>query len=267
MVEIVEEPEDSSQGASSSSQSHQHENQRATYTSVSQYVSANTMDCVLFGARFLTVFFCLNYMFPFLGIVHWYSAYYKVFAASAATFALRLHTRVQGRISVSREFLMQLTLEDAFHYLIYSVVFLMASPVTMATLPVTLYALLQASSFLVKALRETGRNYPFVSKLEQINQQQTQNSLGIIACSEIFLVPLLVSLVFSGQGSMMLPFVYYRFLTLRYASRRNPSTRQAFFQMRISLENVAQSSMCPQVVRMLIHKSIAFLSSRAPPVM
>lgn len=29
----------------------------------------------------------------------------------------------------------------------------------------------------------------------------------------------------SGQGSLLLPFIYYRFLTLRYTSRRNPYCR------------------------------------------
>lgn len=31
--------------------------------------------------------------------------------------------------------------------------------------------------------------------------------------------------LFSGQGSLLLPFIYYRFLTLRYTSRRNPYCR------------------------------------------
>lgn len=30
---------------------------------------------------------------------------------------------------------------------------------------------------------------------------------------------------YSGQGSLLLPFIYYRFLTLRYTSRRNPYCR------------------------------------------
>ncbi|KAF1762702.1 hypothetical protein GCK72_010964 [Caenorhabditis remanei] len=269
MVEIVEETDDhqsSSSGAGTSSTSNEQPRQ-PTYTSISQYVSANTMDCVLFASRVLTVFFAFNYMIPFLGLVHPQSAYYKIFAASAATFALRLHTRIQGQFALNAQFVQRLVIEDAFHYLVYSVVFLMAAPVSMAALPVTIYAALHACTFLTKMLRETGHNLSLVPKLEQFTAHQTPNALGIIACSEIFLVPLLVSLIFSGKGSLLLPFAYYRFLSLRYASRRNPSTRQAFSQMRGSLQNVAQSASCPSIVSSFIYRAIDFISARAPPVM
>ncbi|CAI2349512.1 unnamed protein product [Caenorhabditis sp. 36 PRJEB53466] len=252
MVEIVEEPDEQTSGAGSSTPPPPPP--RAQYTSISQYVSANTLDCVLFVSRVLTVFFALNYMLPFIGLVPAHSAYYKIFAASAATFALRLHMRIRGQIALNAEFMQRLVIEDAFHYLIYSIVFLMATPVSMAALPITIYAALHAATFFTKAMRETGHNVGIVPKIEQFTSQQTQNALGIIACSEIFLVPLLVSLIFSGKGSLLLPFVYYRFLSLRYASRRNPSTRQAFAQMRGSLQNVATSASCPSPIRSFIHR-------------
>uniref|UniRef100_A0A8R1DJS9 Transmembrane protein 33 homolog n=1 Tax=Caenorhabditis japonica TaxID=281687 RepID=A0A8R1DJS9_CAEJA len=269
MVEIVEEPDDntSQSGAGASGQNTSSNATPQTYSSISQYVSAHTMECVMFAARVLTVFFALNYMIPFIGFIPPHSAYYKLFTASAATFALRLHTRIQGRLALNAQFLQTLVVEDAFHYLIYSVVFLMAAPVSMAALPVTIYAALHSSTFFVKIMRSTGHNLPLLQKIEQFNTAQTQNALGIIACSEIFLVPLLVSLIFSGKGTLLLPFAYYRFLSLRYASRRNPSTRQAFYQMRVSLENVAQSTSCPGPVRGFIHRAIGFISSRAPPVL
>ncbi|CAP33932.1 Protein CBG15760 [Caenorhabditis briggsae] len=266
MVEIVEEPDDhqsTSSGAGTSSSSAR----QPAYSSISQYVSANTMECVLFASRVLTVFFAINYMIPFLGLVPPHSAYYKIFAASAATFALRLHTRIQGQFAMNAQFVQRLVIEDAFHYLVYSVVFLMSAPISMAALPVTIYAALHACTFVTKILRETGHNLSLVPKLEQFTAHQTQNALGIIACSEIFLIPLLVSLIFSGQGSLFLPFAYYRFLSLRYASRRNPSTRQAFSQMRGSLQNVAGSPSCPGVISAFIYRAIDFISARAPPVM
>ncbi|CAB3401578.1 unnamed protein product [Caenorhabditis bovis] len=260
MVEIVEEPDDGSQPGASSSRP-----QPANMPTIVQYVSSHTIDSVMFAARLLTVFFAINYMLPIFAIFDPFAAYYKLFAASAATFALRLHTRTQGRISFTREFLSTLVMEDAFHYLIYSVQFLMAPPVSMAILPVTLYAALHSSSYLVKLLKETGHHSPLVDHLERFQLAQTQNVLGIIACAEIFLVPLLVSLILSGRGSLMLPFVYYRFLTLRYSSRRNPHSRQAFAQMRMSLEQIAYANSCPQFARGLIQKAISFISSLAPP--
>uniref|UniRef100_A0A1I7UPG3 Transmembrane protein 33 n=2 Tax=Caenorhabditis tropicalis TaxID=1561998 RepID=A0A1I7UPG3_9PELO len=269
MVEIVEETDDhqsSSSGAGTSGSS-SNSTPRPAYSSISHYVSANTMECVLFATRVLTVFFAINYMIPYISFVSPHSAYYKIFAASAATFSLRLHTRIQGQIAPNAAFIQRLVTEDSFHYLVYSVVFLMAAPVSMAALPVTIYAALHACTFLTKILRETGHNLAFVPKLEAFTVHQTPNALGIIACSEIFLIPLLVSLIFSGKGSMLLPFAYYRFLSLRYASRRNPSTRQAFAQMRGSLQNVAQSPSCPAIISSFIYRAIDFISARAPPVM
>lgn len=267
MVEIVEETDDQ-QSTSSGAGASGSAPRAANYSSISQYVSANTMECILFASRVLTVFFAINYMLPFLGLVAPQSAYYKIFAASAATFALRLHTRIQGQFAMNAQFLQRLVIEDAFHYLIYSVVFLMSAPISMAALPVTIYAALHACTFVTKILRETGHSsMSIVPRLETFTAHQTPNALGIIACSEIFLIPLLVSMIFSGKGSLFLPFAYYRFLSLRYASRRNPSTRQAFAQMKGSLQNVAGSPSCPAVVSGFIYRAIEFISSRAPPVM
>ncbi|EGT36794.1 hypothetical protein CAEBREN_14772 [Caenorhabditis brenneri] len=268
MVEIVEEPEDhqSSSGAGTSSGPNPPP-APPPFNSISAYVAANTMECVLFVSRVLTVFFALNYMVPFIGVTSSQNAYYKIFAASAATFALRLHTRIQGHFALNAQFMQRLVIEDAFHYLVYSIVFLMASPVSMAALPVTVYAALHACTFITKMLRHTGNCLPIVARMEQFISHQTPNALGIIACSEIFLVPLLVSLIFSGKGSLLLPFAYYRFLSLRYASRRNPSTRQAFAQMKGSLQNVAASGSCPAIVSSFIYRAIDFISARAPPVM
>lgn len=59
-------------------------------------------------------------------------------------------------------------------------------------------------------------------------------------------------------------FVYYRFLTLRYASRRNRFTRETFTQLRIVTENYIQKPSCPQVVRNLATKMIALITRLAP---
>ncbi|CAD6188078.1 unnamed protein product [Caenorhabditis auriculariae] len=268
MVEIVEETSDAENSGPSTSRARNGSGARqnqAQFVTISQFVSTHTLVCGMFAARVLTVFFSFSYFLPFLSIVSPASAYHKAFAAAAATFALRLHQRLNG-FSFSREFLMSLVVEDSFHYLIYSVVFLMASPMSMALLPVSLYASLQAASFLVKVMKETGNGHSgIVLRLEQFVQTQTQNCLGIIACAEIFLVPLLVSMILTGKASLLLPFVYYRFLTLRYASRRNPSTRQAFSQMRASLDQVAGAPACPQPVRLLIQNNVIAAVAQGSP--
>ncbi|KAK5978757.1 Transmembrane protein 33 [Trichostrongylus colubriformis] len=232
--------------------------------SISQYVSENLMDCCLLATRLMTLFFTLCYLLSFLSPIAPDSAYYKAFAAAAATNALRMQQRV-GTVSFTREFLARLLLEDSCHYLFYAILFLTSAPVTMALLPISLFAALHAASQMVKLLTAIGYGGSMVAaRLTSLAQQHTTNCLGIIACGEIFLVPVLISMIFVGKASLFVPFVYYRFLTLRYASQRNPSTRQAFAQMRYSLDQVAASPNCPQIVRSLIYNSVAFISRLAP---
>ncbi|KHJ98066.1 hypothetical protein OESDEN_01956 [Oesophagostomum dentatum] len=196
---------------------------------LSQYVSANMMDCCLLVTRLMTLFFTLCYLLPFMSPVAPDSAYYKAFAAAAATNALRMQQRV-GTVSFTREFLARLLLEDSCHYLFYAILFLTSAPVTMALLSISLFAALHAASQLVKLMNATGYGgSTFAVRLASICQQHTSNCLGIIACGEIFLVPVIISMIFVGKASLFVPFVYYRFLTLRYASRRNPNTRYLKF--------------------------------------
>ncbi|KAF7663183.1 hypothetical protein LDENG_00217480 [Lucifuga dentata] len=71
-------------------------------------------------------------------------------------------------------------------------------------------------------------------------------------------------LVNSGQGSLLLPFIYYRFLTLRYTSRRNPYCRTLFTELRILLEHFIMKPACPAFFRRMCLNSIAFISRLAP---
>ncbi|KTG31532.1 hypothetical protein cypCar_00003756 [Cyprinus carpio] len=100
----------------------------------------------------------------------------------------------------------------------------------------------------------------FLNKLTA-NQQ---NILKFIACNEIFLMPATVFMLFSGQGSLLQPFIYYRFLTLRYTSRRNPYCRTLFTELRILLEHFVMKPSCPAFFRRMCLNSIAFISRLAP---
>ena len=48
----------------------------------------------------------------------------------------------------------------------------------------------------------------------------------------IFFTLQVVVFVFTGRTSIVTPFIYYRFLGLRYSSRRNPYTRAIFHELR-----------------------------------
>lgn len=60
---------------------------------------------------------------------NFYNIYYKALMSYAATSALRLHQRLP-HVQLSRQFLGMLLLEDSCHYLLYSIIFLYAPPVT-----------------------------------------------------------------------------------------------------------------------------------------
>ncbi|GMT19742.1 hypothetical protein PFISCL1PPCAC_11039 [Pristionchus fissidentatus] len=267
MVEIREESStrngEDEQPSTSASSSAGSSNAGYTTLTLSEFVKTRTLDCTMFATRLLTLFFAVWYFLP--GPNEPDAYYYKALVAAAATNALRLQQRLGG-VTLSREFLQRLIAEDSAHYLFYSVVFLTTGSVTMALLPITLYASLHAANFAVVALQNTGRaNSTFCLKLQNLCATQTQNCLGIIACAEIFIIPLLISLIFIGKASLFVPFVYYRFLTMRYSSRRNPYTRQAFYQMRCSLQQISYSPSCPAIAANLINKAVTVISNLAPP--
>jgi hypothetical protein len=68
----------------------------------------------------------------------------------------------------------------------------------------------------------------------------------------------------SGRVTLMTIFVYYRFLTLRYSSRRNPYTRNAFGELRVAVEGFAQRPNIPEGIRTVVTKAVAFISRLAP---
>ncbi|MGH0146891.1 UNVERIFIED_CONTAM: hypothetical protein FKN15_014118 [Acipenser sinensis] len=99
--------------------------------------------------------------------------------------------------------------------------------------------------------------------LDKLSTNQ-QNILKFIACNEIFLMPATVFMLFSGQGSLIQPFIYYRFLTLRYSSRRNPYCRTLFTEMRILIEHFIMKPACPVFLRKMFLNSIVLVSRLAP---
>lgn len=71
---------------------------------------------------------------------------------------------------------------------------------------------------------------------------------------------------FRGRAGLMTPFVYYHFLVLRYSSRRNPYTRNMFYEMRLATESAAHHPQVPAIAKKLIFTSISVISRLAPPV-
>lgn len=245
---------------------------------VAQYLLSRRIEAGLWLTRLMTLAFSLGFLLP---IFPWSgsppaTSYYKAFMSNAATSALRLHQRLTttsttggARPSLSREFLFSLLLEDSAHYLMFSLVFLFNNePVTVALVPIALFALLHSASFSLTLLDQAdsgGRTGWWLGRaLVSLVELQSRHILRLAAFTEIFLMPLTVVLVFAGHVSLLTPFMYYRFLGLRYSSRRNPYTRSIFYELRVSFEQAAASPSCPAFAKGLVHRSINLVSGLAP---
>jgi hypothetical protein len=137
----------------------------------------------------------------------------------------------------------------------------------MALLPVFLYAILHAQRYTKQLLDQIGQNSLQLARRLLTNIEKHQISiLRFIACNEIFLMPSFVFLILTGQSSILTPFLYYRFLSLRYASQRNPYCRQLFAELRIAVVTICSKPQCPQMLSNICYKAIAIISRLAPTV-
>jgi len=227
-------------------------------------VQERKIDFALWLTRLVTVIFSCLYLLPIFG--PGITFYYRAFIANAATSALRLHQRLPA-ISLTREFFMQLISEDSCHYLFYSLIFIYCSPITLAILPVLLFAVLHFASFSLTLLDALGRNSAWIGRVFiSLVEFQTITILRMAAAAEIFTMLFVCTYAILGRASLLTPFIYYRFLTLRYASRRNHYTRTMFYELRMAAERVAISPKCPGVVASIIRRVIGIISQLAPAV-
>lgn len=230
-----------------------------------QYMQVEKITTLLWMIRMGTIVFTVLYIIPLFG-VNPYNCYYKALLSNAATSALRLHQRLRNvRFGFTREFLAQVLLEDSCHYLFFSLIFLYVYPMTLVLLPVFLFAVLHYSSHSLVLLEKLGKNASVPARFfGTIVENQQKNFLRLISFTEIFLMPMAIFMIFSGKGNLLTPFVYYRFVTLRYASRRNPYTRTTFHELRMTLEMYLAHHNCPAGVRVLGYKLIGLVSRLAP---
>jgi len=171
------------------------------------------------------------------------------------------------RIAFTREYLSMLLTEDSCHYLFFSLIYLYVAPIMLIPLPVVLFAVLHSASYSLTLLDTLGQNSWWGARLLiSLVEFQTRNILRLAAFAEIFLMPLVIMLVFMGRAGIMTPFIYYHFLVLRYSSRRNPYTRNMFYELRIATEAVANNGKTPGVLKKIIHGGVKFISRLAPPM-
>ncbi|CAF0941407.1 unnamed protein product [Adineta ricciae] len=215
-------------------------------------------DAVLLLSRLATIFFTIMFILPFFRSES--NVYYsKALLAAIVTSILRLRQRIP-RFTLSREFFFYLFREDSAHYLMYSFLFLSGTPMTIVLIPIATYAVLHSCSFLPQILT----NFPAI---QQLCTEVTRNQISLlqfIALNEILLMPVLIISIFVARSNFLLIFMYYRFLTLRYTSQRNPYTRTTFTELRLAIENLCSRPACPPFVARLCHNTIAFVNRLAP---
>jgi len=223
---------------------------------------------VLWLIRLYIIVSTFLYIVPLAGPEVSRNSYKRVLLGSAAISALRLHQRLPA-IQFNMEFARQLMVEDSLHYLMYSVLFLMAAPATMVLAPIFLFALLHASSHTKKVLQASGSNgaivqkiYQYIGKLE--TQEMRHQILLFIASFEIFVFIVSILMVLGGQASMLVPFFYYRFLQLRYTSRRNPYSRMAFAQYGQGIQQLSNHPRCPAIGKKVLFGIIALANRLSP---
>ena len=217
-------------------------------------------DAVLLLSRLATIFFTIMYILPFFRSNSDTNVYYtKALLAAVVTSALRLRQRIPT-IEFSREFFLSLIREDSAHYLMYSLLFLSGSSMTIVLIPITTYAILHSCSFLSQILTNYPRIKPYFDRITENHV----NLLRFVALNEIILMPLLILSIFVARSNLLLIFMYYRFLTLRYTSHRNPYTRTLFYELRQTAEHLCNRPACPPILARLCRSSIAFISRLAP---
>lgn len=231
---------------------------------ITQHMSQNKIDAALWCSRVATVVFALLYLVPLTGAMQ--SHYSRALLASGITSALRLHQRIGGQLRFSREHVALLFAEDSCHYLLFALLFSWMAPLGVCLAPVVLFALLHATTYSRQLLDLGGGPTAgalvrrALAKLEG-NQRQL---LRFIAMNEILLMPLSVFLAFTGRGTLLMPFLYFRFLGLRYASQRNPYCRTCFFELRFLAEHAAGHASCPAVLGRALRSGVALVSRLAP---
>lgn len=235
-------------------------------TSLQAFIVGDKISFLLWLTRLATIVTSIFFVIPISGFDQ-NSLYQKALMSSAATSALKLHQRLAGQgFQFSRAFFQNLVVEDSFHYLLYSIIFLSSYPITIVLAPVVLFALLHVSSYTRTLINIYGpSSLQPLRKIVNFVIAKDKDMMRFAAINEILLMPCIVIMIFSGRAGIFIPFVYYRFLCLRYQSRRNPYNKQAFTEMRVITEYYSQHPKCPQIVRNIAFKAIALISRIAPP--
>lgn len=227
--------------------------------SLGDFIGSDRISFVMFLLRLFTLYVGL------MAMINPYSQHFsKGLMASAAVNALRLHQRIPT-ITLSAQTLQNILAEDSGHYLAFSLMFMSArQSASMVLMPLIAFALMHACSYLLKLFNETNmKQLSFIQNAATYIRSKNAFLLQFIAMNEIFLMPIVVYLAFTGNG-IFLPIIYYRFLLLRYSSERNPYNRMCFQQLNVVALQFANKPSCPGFVRTVVYRAQGLIQRLAP---
>jgi len=256
----------SGSGSGSSSSTNQQQQNTSTGGNVLDYMSQDKISAVLWLTRLFTIGCTILFIVPLFGYDQ-LTLYSKALMAGGATSALKLHQRINAvPFQLNREYLAKLLIEDSFHYLLYSMIFLNTQPVTMCLMPVFAFAVLHVTAYTNNILNISGgpNSMPLIRKVINFISSKDKDIMRFVAVNEILMAPTIIFMIITGKCGIFVPFIYYRFICMRFSSRRNPYSRVMFYELRVTLEQLSMHPSCPQIARSMCQRLIGLVIRFAP---
>lgn len=211
------------------------------------HISNHKIDFTIAITRAMTIIFTISYIYitGFLGKPQ--NRYKQALLVTAATSSLRLHVRMPPTSfhQLDRAYLTNMVKEDSFHYLIFSLLFVLNEPFSLALLPCCLYAFHNLAVYIVTILDKIGGYDQLKLDLSLMIARYQQGLLHTIALCEITLMPMILIGVFTGMSGIFMSIAYKGFLYLRYNSVRNAHFKSLVSQIYALGQSYASRYMTP----------------------
>mmetsp|Transcript_117 Transcript_117/g.300 ORF Transcript_117/g.300 Transcript_117/m.300 type:complete len:253 (+) Transcript_117:87-845(+) len=193
----------------------------------------------------------------------------RLMMMSGAVNAHRVYERRGHQFEFSNQYLSLLMSEDAFHYVMYAVVFYGQEPMLLSAAIPAIYAFFK---MLIGAAKMFPSLDPKVGKFIEgkAGQQQPDGTVATSRSDQAFKMVANFELILffmmwfrtifkMNLRAAMAAFMYTQFAMLRYTSLRNPRARLAWSALRQRVESVAASPRCPVAVARGINAGLARL--------
>jgi len=216
-------------------------------------VNSGKLNAAAWCIRLYLVLLAVQHFFLGGAIPSFDTCYKKALIANAVVACIRLHQRIGGNFSLSKEHLVRVTQEDSAHYLFYSIIFLLqlkSGKITLALLPITLMAAIHAVKYGYSVIDAIGTNKGR-NLLNSIAHKQ-QALFRIVSMTEIMMMPVILVMLVLGRANLVSPFMYYRYIQLRYNSQRNAYCRTVFYELRVQGDLYKNSPRTPGVAKKAI---------------